>query len=551
MKLALVVPPYIRPTSPPLGPAVLSAYIKENDPGVNVRCFDLNLTFYHSIFRAIDKGVFSIRLYDWNEKTSRFRLLEAVETISKTKWQQGPLEKYHSAASILLSFENIFNAFMTEMAKRLYLGQELPERIVLFFKDLVRPVMEFDPDLFGLSVQFSHQLDFAAVLLKLFREQHGAPTVMGGPLTGVIPHPEKLLTNPLKTGDDEKSSSFGLGECLDFLLPGEGEVGLLELCRLIKGEMELEQVHNLIYFKNGQLRTNEVKVIMDLEVIPAPDFSAFELQSYLTPELILPLQLSRGCPWARCTFCTHHRSYLCYRQLSTEQCIEQIETIHQTHQCHYFNFLDEMILPGRFQSLADSLLQKKIPVFYSAYGKPSQQFSAPLMQKLQRSGCSVIMWGLESANQRVLDLMDKGTCVDDVGDVIHNAAKAGIMNLLFVLFGFPTETEEEFFNTLQFLRKNRSAIHTLSMGTFVLTEGSRVHTHPEEFSVVIKKDESGEAIAHLDFDTLAGMSPETVAKLFKQHLGELKQIGLSHRLASYRDHFLLWASANKQASSEQ
>ena len=55
MRVAPVTPPYSRPTSPALGPAVLSAYLKDNAPDLEVQCFDLNLSFYLSILQAIDQ----------------------------------------------------------------------------------------------------------------------------------------------------------------------------------------------------------------------------------------------------------------------------------------------------------------------------------------------------------------------------------------------------------------------------------------------------------------------------------------------------------------
>ncbi len=120
---------------------------------------------------------------------------------------------------------------------------------------------------------------------------------------------------------------------------------------------------NLIYLQNSQVVTNPPAVIMDLTSIPPPEFSSFTLDQYFSPHRILPLQLSRGCPWGRCSFCTHHHSYLCYRQLPIENCIEMILTTQEKYTCHYFNFLDEMILPGRFQKRIQ-LVPKKIQVFF-------------------------------------------------------------------------------------------------------------------------------------------------------------------------------------------
>ncbi|MEN8198463.1 MAG: B12-binding domain-containing radical SAM protein [Thermodesulfobacteriota bacterium] len=544
MRIALVSPPPMHPTSPPLGPAALSAFLMSRDPELEVRCFDLNLHFYRKIVQLIDEEKFSIRLYDWSEQKSRARLLTAISLISNQDWPNRQLKQYHSAASIFLSFENIFNGFMTDMGRRLCLGLPVPARLELFFQELLQPVIDYHPDLFGLSVQFSQQLEFSALFLKLCKEQLNIPTVLGGAWSGVVPHPEDLFMSPMLFTVENKNHPFQLKEYLDYLIPGEGENGLLDICTMLKGGMKSAQVANLIYRKGGQIRKNPPSVIMDLSTLPIPDFSSFNLPDYFLPRPVLPLQLSRGCPWQRCTFCTHHHSYLNYRQVPVKTCIDILSSLKQDSQCDCFSFVDEMILPKRFLALADEIVARKLDITYGAYAKPSDKFSQKLLERLQCSGCRVMMWGLESANQRVLDLMDKGTRVEIVKKVIERAAGSGIMNLLFVLFGFPTETEEELLNTVTFLKENSSRIHALAMGTFVLTEGSQVHRQPEKFSIVIRDKSKDPANRTLKYDTERGMSASRVDTLFKQQLPELNQIGPSRRLAGYRDHLLLWATAN-------
>ena len=84
------------------------------------------------------------------------------------------------------------------------------------------------------------------------------------------------------------------------------------------------------------------------------------------------------------------------------------------------------------------------------------------------------MWGLESASQRLLDLMRKGTNAQKIAAILNSASEAGIWNLLFLIFGFPTETKAEWLGTLDFLESIRESVHALSRSRFILLEGSQV-----------------------------------------------------------------------------
>ena len=54
------------------------------------------------------------------------------------------------------------------------------------------------------------------------------------------------------------------------------------------------------------IEKNDLGVINNLDKLPYPDYSQFDLDLYLTPKRILPLQTARGCSWRKCAFCSHH-----------------------------------------------------------------------------------------------------------------------------------------------------------------------------------------------------------------------------------------------------
>ncbi|MEA3468202.1 MAG: radical SAM protein, partial [Thermodesulfobacteriota bacterium] len=510
-------------------------------PDVEVSVFDLSLDYYLNSFEIIRDGSFGIRLYKWDEKTTARNLDQAVSFFRNWQPNQSTIKEYHYWATLFLSFENIFNAFMADMAGKALAGQSIPERIEAFFENLIHPVLANKPDLVGLSVLYQHQVVFAALLAKLIKKQSKTKIVVGGALVSVMAEPEKLLTTPFTPAKPGSPEIF-LKEFWDYLIPGEGELGLHHLCQA-ENAADLAGVPNLIYFSDNELQSNSPGMV-EIETLPYPDFSQFKLDKYLTPEPILPLMTSRGCPWGKCTFCTHHHSYLRYRSRSIEICVEEIKFLQKQYGCSSFYFYDEMIPPQRFKKLAGQILDEGLEIDYGAYAKPVKDFTTDLCQLIQRSGCRVLQWGVEAASQRILELMSKGTDIHEVEKVLANSTAAGIHNLVFFLFGFPSETREELQQTLTFIDRNRENIHALSSGTFVLTGGSQIHREPEKFFIsrIWGRENSSILYPVLDYDVSQGMSAKEVRKKFNDNQEFLYRSPLSRRFGTYREHLLLYVA---------
>jgi radical SAM superfamily enzyme YgiQ (UPF0313 family) len=403
---------------------------------------------------------------------------------------------------------------MAEMARKSLIGQSIPAKIEAFFEELIQPVLATMPDLIGFSILYQQQLVFAALLAKLLKRHSRAKIVVGGAQLSVMTAPEKLFTTPLIQKTIE-APEIHCKDLFDYLIPGEGEEGLYHLCRA-ENAAEMASVPGLIFFNNNELTINPSYTV-EIKSLPYPDFSQFKLDKYLTPEPVLPLMTSRGCSWAKCSF-----------------------ALQKQYNCSLFYFYDEMIPPKRFNILAEKIIDAGLEIRYGAYAKPVGSFSYELCDLLKRSGCQVLQWGVESASQRVLDLMDKGTKIDAVEKVLKNSTRAGIYNLIFILFGFPSETVKELHKTLSFLDRNREYIHALSSGTFVLTEGSRIHSKPESFFIsrIREQRKSSPLYPALDYDVSQGMTSSEVRKYSNEQHKFLNGIPLSARFGTYREHLL-------------
>ncbi|MDD4894252.1 MAG: radical SAM protein, partial [Candidatus Omnitrophica bacterium] len=105
--------------------------------------------------------------------------------------------------------------------------------------------------------------------------------------------------------------------------------------------------------------------------------------------------------------------------------------------------------------------------------------------KMKESGCKHLIYGIESGSQRVLSLMRKRFTISDADAVIKATHEAGIVVTANFMFGFPGETEKDFTETLDFIKRNAKYLDRVypSRTFCALEEFSYLHGHLEEFGV--------------------------------------------------------------------
>src|SRR5258706_15564012 len=102
-----------------------------------------------------------------------------------------------------------------------------------------------------------------------------------------------------------------------------------------------------------------------------------------------------------------------YAKASIGRVVDEIE--HHARRGHrYFHFVDEMIAAKRFQEVSEEILRRQLEVYFYAYLRPGVDYSQEALGTMYRAGCRYVVWGLESANPRVLALVNKGTTVDSI-----------------------------------------------------------------------------------------------------------------------------------------
>ncbi len=389
-----------------------------------------------------------------------------------------------------------------------------------------------DYDVVGISIIGISQIIPGLTLARMLKQRYPhLHVVLGGPIFSVA------------GGQLEKQPEFFEDFCHS-IVTFEGEEPLHQLLTRLKNKESLETSPNLIYLDNGLVRFNKDRVELRFEELPSPTFEGLPMEKYLSPYPILPVLQSRGCYWGKCTFCTHSYVYgHRYGKQKTKQMVSELKMLSEKYQTKYFTFSDEAVSPHSLNDVSEEILEQGLDLKALALLKFEKVMDEELFRKMKKAGFIFLMFGMESANDRILSLIDKGANQEIERDSLRKSSAAGIWNHTFLFFGFPTETREEAMDTINFLKENIDNIHSFGPGVFLLNRDSSVFQYPEKYSITkIISDLDSDLAMNLDFEINVGMSRQEAIELNNQCIKMAEETFESIKLWGVmpREHFLLY-----------
>lgn len=271
----------------------------------------------------------------------------------------------------------------------------------------------------------------------------------------------------------------------------EGEHALLWLLEALAGERPWEKVPNLMWSRNETVQVNPDIYTEKTTSLPLPDFDGLPLDSYFVPVRILPYLATRGCYWGRCTFCDHGQGYFDqYRGKPGQDVVREIKALKEKYGADHFLFADESYPPALFKKVTQLLIEEQVNIKWTTLIRFEESLQDPLIWKQAvEAGCCTLYYGMESANERVLELMDKHARKSVIENNLREAAKAGIWNHVMAFYGFPGETREEAEETRQFLLDNKRFVHSVELFYFVAYRHTPMVRNPEKFGITIHKQD--------------------------------------------------------------
>ena len=175
------------------------------------------------------------------------------------------------------------------------------------------------------------------------------------------------------------------------------------------------------------------------------DPRAFE--PYRKSKRIATIAASKGCV-ARCTFC--HRFDKGIRYIPIPTLMERVDALKRTHDVGFILFSDENF--GTDRKWLGLFLEEisKRDILWRVQGMRVNTIKPEAIKKMKEAGCASILYGMESGSQKMLDVMEKVTTVEQNYNAVKWMAENNLSTILQLILGMPGETSETIEETTQF-----------------------------------------------------------------------------------------------------
>jgi radical SAM superfamily enzyme YgiQ (UPF0313 family) len=323
------------------------------------------------------------------------------------------------------------------------------------YESIGRRVKEMRPDVVGITNPFS---DFFKCTIET-----------ASAVKSMLPSIPIVAGGPHATSD---SASFLYdGSPVDYVMRGECESALAEFLKLLEVNGPFLSAPNLAYRQGGQVITNPLApFIRDLDSLPLPAYHLADVEKtfafvkagfpsrfsfeYPGSHREVSIVTSRGCPYD-CVFCGNHLHMgRKWRYHSVFYIIRHMELLVTKYGVRHFHVEDDNLGmdPVRFGEFLDALIAKNWGVTWDTpNGIRADRMSGELIAKARESGCTYLIFGVESGNQRVLNkIVNKSLDLSAVTKIARAAYRRRLDVHAFYVVGFPGETKSEVNDTFRY-----------------------------------------------------------------------------------------------------
>ena len=232
---------------------------------------------------------------------------------------------------------------------------------------------------------------------------------------------------------------------IDLVLRNEGERALPKLYRLIKNGREFTHLENLSYRQNGRIVHNpQGPSITDLDALPSFPYHLFEpRRDRYDLGFILS---SRGCPY-HCVFCSNRiTTGRRYRFKSNESVIADLDLLHGAYGLKHVLFLDDNFLVSRprIQALLEEIRRRDYHRTMSfSFQARGDNVDHEILSEMYVSGFKSVFFGLETASEEIMKVIDKGETVAQCAEAVRLAKEIGFHVSGTFIFALPGETHQD------------------------------------------------------------------------------------------------------------
>lgn len=421
--ISIVIPPVSDCFMPTLGAAQIVGFLRQH--GIRTKLYDLGAELQNFICNFGQDIVVPSQLAWYRRITADLFTLENN------------------------GFKLLFDNFISRWNWRL---PDTYNSLLDLHKDLLRyiellPSIEelSEAQYVGFSLSFECQMIPSLLIAYVLKARnHSLKTIFGG----------SLFYNYSR----EASRIVYLMDLVDCLVIGPGEDVLLSLA---KGGFE--SLDTTKKFR-GKYVVDVVGEKTRHEIF-SPDFSDINFSKYFVDNPAFPYMINSTCYYGRCKFCNGDGKSEVARNNDIDLALRGIFSVIEHTEINNVYIVDAALSPRDMYKIASINMLKHFSWIANARFDTVLNDNS-LLSGLKFNGCRMLRFGLETASQRLLDFMNKGTNIRIAESIIKNTHRAGILNHVYLMFGYWTESDEDRDMTIKFLDRNKNYIDSYSISIF-------------------------------------------------------------------------------------
>ena len=459
---------------PEIGLPQLSAYL--NSQNINTQALDLNSEF---IYKFIPKNSEQVKKrvkerFDphWNRAIEAFdsSVFLDIDHQNIERSKNGTLRDHgFDYLNILLSV-NFLEYNIDKVVEMAIDGTD--DMFNVYYKKYVKNKVA-DIGIIGFSILTAQQLSATLYLARKIKEDWpDKKIVLGGPWC-------------TSTGDffDDFKQIFNL---VDYIVVGEGEIAMTKLINKLKNKENDFDISGLMFMDNDKLKKGLKAETYILDDLPVPDYSQFVRGKVNN----FPLLTTKECYWSRCKFC-HHQSGEQSRQKSETKTCDEMEEINNKYAPEMIELADSATPINLLDEVSEEIIRRKINVKWTLMARAGKELNKEVLLKLKKAGCQNLSIGLECADQKNLDKLQKGIDLRILDRIINNAHSISIGINLFVM-AFPGQNRELYKKTWEYVLERFSKIDNAYAQYFQMGRNAKMFRDIQKYGISLlgncKKD---------------------------------------------------------------
>ncbi len=341
---------------------------------------------------------------------------------------------------------------------------------------LVRRILDSGARVVGFATHTTSFLASLALAERIKREDPSRLIVFGG----------------YQCAREKAAFSFMADSRVDGVAIGEGEQTLVEALAGVERTGRLPAIPGLLVKdeKGRVIDSGDREPIMDMDSMPFPDYSDFKEDIraglYSDPHR-LDVFDGRSCV-RRCAFCNEWQFWGRFRSRSGRRILEEIKHQMAEHPTINHFYFTGLLVNGNLRELSrfcDLVLESGLKFTWGGQAIIQPGMDGKMLKKMAAAGCRWLGYGVESGSEAVRWRINKKFTNENAYKTLRATAEAGVKAQINVMFGMPSETKDEFQQTLSFLTRVRPYLDSIlaSQSFCVIDKDTPLHQHPERYGI--------------------------------------------------------------------